>query len=67
MLFFLQLAAATGDQTYLEDATQGADYVAANWTDVRDFKFVRTDKNFHLDFNHGLSGSAFSLAHAEWF
>jgi lantibiotic modifying enzyme len=60
-LFFLELADATGDHSYLEDAAQGADYVLATWKDVTSFPLIKL-KNAHLDFNHGLSGTAYSLA-----
>ena len=62
VLFFLQLAKATGDASYLDDAKSGADYVRGNWRGVPEFPFVATHKKFNLDFNHGLSGTAFSLA-----
>ncbi len=62
VLFFLQLAKATGDASYLDDAKAGADYVTKTWRGVPDFNFVATHKKFNLDFNHGLSGTAFSLA-----
>jgi len=60
-LFFLELADATGDHSYLEDATRGADYVLSTWKDVTSFPLIKL-KNAHLDFNHGLSGTAYSLA-----
>jgi hypothetical protein len=31
VLFFIELARATGDNTYLTDAARGADYLAACW------------------------------------
>jgi rhamnogalacturonyl hydrolase YesR len=60
-LFFVELANATGDHSYLDDATQGADYVLSTWKDVTSFPLIKL-KNAHLDFNHGLSGTAYSLA-----
>ncbi|GAA1005359.1 hypothetical protein Aple_094260 [Acrocarpospora pleiomorpha] len=55
VLFFLELAAATGDETYLQDARSGADYLAATWREVRDPTLY-----------HGLMGIAFALAEAGW-
>jgi len=62
VLFFLELAAATGDASYLEDAKRGADQIAGTWRQVRDFPFMIKLENVNLDFNHGLSGTAFALA-----
>ncbi|GIH27181.1 hypothetical protein Aph01nite_54910 [Acrocarpospora phusangensis] len=55
VLFFLELAAATGDDTYLRDAELGADYLVATWPEVRD-----------LSLYHGLTGIAFALAEVGW-
>lgn len=62
VIFFLELAAATGDASYLEDARWGADQIAATWREVREFPFLIKLENVDLDFNHGLSGTAFALA-----
>jgi lantibiotic modifying enzyme len=62
VLFFLELAQATGDSSYLEDARRGADQIAATWREVLDFNFLISLENVNLDFNHGLSGTAFTLA-----
>jgi lantibiotic modifying enzyme len=62
VLFFLELSAVTGDTTYLEEAKQGADQIAATWREVLDFPFLIKLDNVNLDFNHGLSGTAFALA-----
>ncbi len=55
VLFFLELAAATGRESYLEDARQGADHLAATWRELR-------DPTLH----HGLAGVAFALAEVGW-
>src|SRR5882757_11110285 len=38
VLFFLQLASATGDPSYLEDAKRGADFLMATWRNLPDEK-----------------------------
>ncbi|GAA3447140.1 hypothetical protein Pve01_52650 [Planomonospora venezuelensis] len=53
VLFFLELAAATGHEAYLEDARAGARYLAATWRDRPD-----------LTLYHGLTGTVFTLAQA---
>ncbi|WP_214410424.1 lanthionine synthetase LanC family protein [Sphaerisporangium fuscum] len=55
VLFFLELAAATGHEAYLDDARQGARYLAATWEDEPD-----------LSLYHGLTGMVFALAEAGW-
>ncbi|MEU4571235.1 lanthionine synthetase LanC family protein [Nonomuraea sp. NPDC023979] len=55
VLFFLELADATGDETYLEDARAGARYLAAGWRDQPD-----------LTLYHGLAGTVVALAEAGW-
>ncbi|MBG0822668.1 lantibiotic modifying-like protein [Planomonospora sp. ID91781] len=55
VLFFLELAAATGHEAYLEDARAGARYLAATWRDQTD-----------LSLYHGLTGTVFALAEAGW-
>ncbi|MER6942904.1 lanthionine synthetase LanC family protein [Nonomuraea sp. NPDC000554] len=55
VLFFLELAAATGHEAYLEDARAGARYLAATWQDVTDVTLY-----------HGLAGIAVALTHAGW-
>ncbi|MFJ2032178.1 lanthionine synthetase LanC family protein [Streptosporangium sp. NPDC087985] len=55
VLFFLELAAATGDDGYLDDAVAGARYLAATWREQAD-----------LSLHHGLAGVAFVLAEAGW-
>ncbi|WP_326822487.1 lanthionine synthetase LanC family protein [Streptosporangium sp. NBC_01756] len=55
VLFFLELAAATGDDGYLDDAAAGARYLAATWREQAD-----------LSLHHGLAGVMFVLAEAGW-
>ncbi|GII00109.1 lanthionine synthetase LanC family protein [Planobispora takensis] len=55
VLFFLELADATGHEAYLEDARAGARYLASTWQD-------QTDLSLH----HGLAGTVFALAQAGW-
>jgi lantibiotic modifying enzyme len=62
VLFFLELARATGDSGYLEDARRGADYLAASWEKLpgKDTSAVLADHG--LSFDEGLAGAAFALA-----
>jgi lantibiotic modifying enzyme len=62
VLFFLELAQATGDDSYLTDARRGADQLAATWRDVLTFKGMIAYENANLTFTMGLSGTAFVLA-----
>ncbi|MGN9844208.1 lanthionine synthetase LanC family protein [Nonomuraea sp. H19] len=55
VLFFLELAAATGEEEYLRDARAGCRYLVSAWREV-------TDVTFH----HGLSGIAVALCEAGW-
>ncbi|MBX6383434.1 MAG: lantibiotic modifying-like protein [Microbispora sp.] len=55
VLFFLELAAATGHEAYLEDALAGARRLAATWPDQRDPTFY-----------HGLAGLVFVMAETGW-
>ncbi|MEV4381284.1 lanthionine synthetase LanC family protein [Streptosporangium sp. NPDC049644] len=55
ILFFLELAAATGEEGYLDDAAAGARYLAATWREQAD-----------LSLHHGLAGVMFALAEAGW-
>lgn len=55
VLFFLELAAATGQEAYLEDARAGARRLAVTWRDQPD-----------LSFHHGLTGTVFALTQAGW-
>jgi lantibiotic modifying enzyme len=62
VLFFLQLAKATGDPSYLEDANKGADFLVATWHDLPAEKERLPGTN--LSFYNGLSGVAFVLTEA---
>ncbi len=54
---------ATGDDSYLDDARAGADYIAATWREVLDAPAMMPGENLNLAFNMGLTGTAFTLAH----
>ncbi|MFN8439468.1 MAG: hypothetical protein U0175_01770 [Caldilineaceae bacterium] len=62
ILFFLELARATEDVSYLDDAKLGADQLVATWRDVITFPAFLKIENLHLTFNTGLAGTAFVLA-----
>ncbi|WP_432923392.1 lanthionine synthetase LanC family protein [Microbispora sp. CA-135349] len=55
VLFFLELAAGTGHEAYLEDARAGASHLAATWPE-------QTDVSLH----HGLAGIVLALSEAGW-
>ncbi|MFI6918840.1 lanthionine synthetase LanC family protein [Nonomuraea spiralis] len=55
VLFFLELAAATGHEAYLDDARKGARYLAATWRERAD-----------LSLYHGLTGTLVALIEAGW-
>ncbi len=55
VLFFLELAAATGHEAYLEDALAGARRLAVTWPELRDPTFY-----------HGLAGLVFAMAETGW-
>ncbi|MGP3962172.1 lanthionine synthetase LanC family protein [Nonomuraea sp. 3N208] len=55
VLFFLELAAATGHEAYLDDAGQGARRLAATWREQAD-----------LSLYHGLTGTVVALIEAGW-
>ncbi|TDD39530.1 lantibiotic modifying-like protein [Nonomuraea terrae] len=55
VLFFLELAAATGHEAYLEDARAGARRLAATWREQHD-----------LTLYHGLTGVMVALMEAGW-
>jgi uncharacterized protein YyaL (SSP411 family) len=62
VLFFLELARATGDDSYLKDAAHGADYLAASWHDLPGKKDGSIVRDRGLSFDQGLAGTAFALA-----
>ncbi|MBF8189411.1 lantibiotic modifying-like protein, partial [Nonomuraea sp. K274] len=55
VLFFLELAAASGHEAYLEDARAGARRLAATWREQDD-----------LTLYHGLTGTMVALMEAGW-
>ncbi|MFI6633709.1 lanthionine synthetase LanC family protein [Nonomuraea fuscirosea] len=55
VLFFLELATATGHEAYLEDARAGARRLAATWREQED-----------LTLYHGLTGVMIALMEAGW-
>lgn len=64
VLFLLELAAATGDPAYLDEARRGADQLAATWREVLDAPPFLPLDNAHFDFAMGLAGTAFTLEYA---
>jgi len=64
VLFFIELARATGDNTYLTDAARGADYLAASWKNLPSNAAPAFFRDGGLSFDQGLSGTAFSLTEA---
>jgi lantibiotic modifying enzyme len=66
VLFFIQLAHATGDTKYLDTGAQGADYLAATWRDLIDKPAVGllSGPGLNLSLYNGLSGVAFVLTEA---
>ncbi len=63
VLFFIQLAQATGDAAYLETAQRGADYLAATWRDLIEKPGVGlfSIPGLNLSLYNGVSGLAFAL------
>jgi len=63
VLFFIQLANATGDPHYLKTAALGADYLAATWRDLADKpgEGLLSSLGLNLSFYGGLAGVAFVL------
>ena len=62
IIFLLELAAATGDASYRNDARRGADHIAAIWREVLTHKGMFSLPNGAFDFQTGVSGTAFTLA-----
>jgi uncharacterized protein YyaL (SSP411 family) len=62
VLFFLELARATGDNSYLKDAARGADYLAASWQTLPGKQGTSILRDRGLSFDQGLAGTAFALA-----
>lgn len=63
VLFLLQLAKATGDNSYRDQATKGADYLVAHWKDLSTTG-SSGPAGSALSFYNGLAGIAFTLAEA---
>ena len=61
VLFLLQLAKATGDNSYREQATKGADYLAAHWKDLSGAG-ANGPSGSSFSLYNGLAGIAFTLA-----
>ncbi len=59
ILFFLELAAATGDPSYLEDAKRGGDYLVRSW--LGDLASGPGTQGPQLSFYTGLAGTMFGL------
>jgi uncharacterized protein YyaL (SSP411 family) len=61
ILFFLELARATADESYLEDAKRGADYLVASWRDLPGNAGQSALRDRGLSLDQGLAGVAFTL------
>ena len=61
VLFLLELANATGNADYLEEAKQGGDQIAATWREVEQYQGFLTLENAFLDFQFGISGTGWLL------
>ena len=66
VLFFIQLANATGETRHLDTASLGADYLVATWRDLVDKpgEGLLSGPGLNLSFYGGLSGVAFALNEA---
>ena len=64
VLFLLELAQATGDESYQHDASLGADYLAATWKRLTGHEGVSAVRDGGLSFDQGLAGTAFTLGKA---
>jgi lantibiotic modifying enzyme len=66
VLFFMELANATGEKRYLEIAALGADYLVATWKDLADkpSEGLLSAEGLNLSFYGGLAGVAFVLNEA---
>jgi rhamnogalacturonyl hydrolase YesR len=61
VLFFIELARASGSPAYLADAARGADYLSASWTSLREASGPAFFRDRGLSFDQGLAGTAFTL------
>ena len=64
VLFLLELAQATGDESYLHDASLGADYLAATWKRLPNQEGGSPLRDGGLSFDQGVAGVAFTLSEA---
>ena len=64
VLFFIELARASGDDTYLTDAARGAEYLAASWKNLPGAAGASFFRDGGLSFDQGLAGTAFALIEA---
>lgn len=62
VLFFLELAQAMADESYLNDASLGADYLASSWRQLPGRQAGSILRDQGLSFDQGLAGAAFALA-----
>lgn len=63
VLFFIELANATGDATWLDDARRAGDEIVGTWREAIDAKSFIPLENVGLDFQFGVGGAAFTLVH----
>jgi hypothetical protein len=63
VLFFLQLAKATGDARYLKTAAKGSDVLIAAWNELvdRQVEVLLSGRSENLSFCGGLAGAAYVL------
>ena len=59
---FLELARASGDPSYLRDASAGADYLATSWRSLIAKEGAASSRDHGLSFDQGLAGTAFALS-----
>lgn len=62
VMFLLELAATTGDQSYLDDAAAGADHLVATWRTHLDFAGAIPLPGYGLTLYGGVAGVAYALA-----
>jgi lantibiotic modifying enzyme len=62
VLFFIELANATGDRSWLDDARLAGDELVGSWRAAIDAPSFIALENVGLDFQFGVGGAAFVLA-----